>query len=72
MGYPDNAGTSWYVSDPSTGLTQHVHADAECTARWIAWSRWRGSMPANEDDEAKYAALEVIEAIEDRQESEPS
>ena len=50
------------VTDPSTNLTQYVEADAECTARWLAWSRWRGSAPADERDEAEYAALEVIAA----------
>ena len=59
-GYPDPCSTGWYVTDPSSGLTQHVEADAECTARWVAWSRWRGCAPADERDEAEYAALEVI------------
>ena len=40
--HPDPCSTGWYVTDPSTNLTQYVEADAECTARWVAWSRWRG------------------------------
>ena len=32
-GYPDPGTSGWYVTDPSTGLTQYVEADAECTAR---------------------------------------
>ena len=36
---------TWYVTDPSTGLVQSVEADAECTARWVAWSTWRGAAP---------------------------
>lgn len=52
-------GNTWYVTDPSTGLVQTVEADAESTARWVAWSRWRGSAPADERDEAEYAALEL-------------
>ena len=56
----DTYGTPWYVTDPSTGLTQYVKADAECTARWVAWSRWRGAAPADARDEAEYAALEVL------------
>lgn len=51
---------TWYVTDPSTGLVQSVEADAECTARWVAWTRWRGAAPADERDEADYAALELI------------
>lgn len=60
--HPDPCDQRWYVTDPSTALTQCVEADAECTARWIAWSRWRGAMPADARDEAEYAALEVIPA----------
>ena len=63
-GNPDPCSTGWYVTDPSTNLTQYVEADAECTARWVAWSRWRGAAPADERDEADYAALEVIAAGE--------
>ena len=51
---------TWYVTDPSTGLVQSVEADAECTARWVAWTRWRGTAPADELDEAHYVALELI------------
>lgn len=51
---------TWYVTDPSTGLVQSVEADAECTAWWVAWTRWRGAAPADELDEADYAALELI------------
>ena len=58
--HPDPCSTGWYVTDPSTNLTQYVEADAECTARWVAWSRWRGSAPADERDEAEYAALDVL------------
>ena len=61
-GHPDPCSTPWYVTDPSTGMTQYVEADAQCTARWVAWSRWRGAAPADERDEAEYAALEVIPA----------
>ena len=62
MEHPDPCSTSWYVTDPSTGLTQYVEADAESTARWIAWSRIRGPMPASARADAEYAALEVIRA----------
>ena len=34
---------AWYVTDPSTGRVQSVEADAECTARWVAWTAWYGS-----------------------------
>jgi len=61
-GYPDPCTTGWYVTDPSTGLTQYVEGDAGCTARWVAWSRWRGAAPADAREEAEYAALEVIPA----------
>ena len=37
---------AWYVTDPSTGATLRVEADAESTARWVAWSQWYGSMSA--------------------------
>ena len=62
--YPDPCSTGWYVTDPSTGLTQYVEADAACTARWVAWSRWRGAAPTTEREEAEYAALDVIPAGE--------
>lgn len=41
---------------------QTGEADAECTARWVAWSRWRGGAPANELDELDEAdyALKLI------------
>ena len=65
--HPNPCTTPWYVTDPSTGLTQQVEADAECTARWIPCSRWRGAMPADARDEAEYAALEVIPAETGRQ-----
>ena len=55
---------TWYVTDPSTGLVQTVEADAECTARWVAWNMHRGAAPADERDEADYAALDVIRADE--------
>lgn len=55
----DPCGIPWYVTDPSTGMTQYVEPDAQCTARWVAWRRWRGTAPADERDEAEYAALEV-------------
>ena len=58
----DAGADPWYVTDPSTGLTQYVEADAESTARWVAWSRWRGAAPADERDEVEYDALEVIPA----------
>lgn len=61
-GYVDPVAYGWYVTDPSTGLIQYVEADAECTARWIAWRRWRGAMPADEREEAEYAVLEVVAA----------
>ena len=61
-GYVDACARGWYVTDPSTGLTQYVEAEAEaeCTARWIAGSRWRGAMPAEARDDAEYAALDVL------------
>ena len=58
--YSDDYHEPWYVTDPSTGMTQYVEADTESTARWLAWSRWRGSAPANDSDQAEYDALEVI------------
>ena len=58
-GHPDPCATPWYVTDPSTGLTQYVEADA-----WVAWSRWRGAAPADAYDEADYEALEVLSASE--------
>ena len=63
-GHPDPCATPWYVTDPSTGLTQYVEADAQCTARWVAWSRWRGAAPADAHDEADYEALKVLSASE--------
>ena len=51
---------TWYVTDPSTGLVQSVEVDAESTARWVAWSTWRGAPPLDELDEAHYAALELV------------
>ena len=63
-GHPDPCATPWYITDPSTGLIQYVEADAECTARWVAWSRWRGTAPADAHDEADYEALEVLSASE--------
>lgn len=60
--YPDAYGIPWYVTDPTTGITQYVEADAESTARWLAWSRWRGLAPTNDRDQAEYDALEVIPA----------
>ena len=51
---------TWYVTDPSTGLVQSVEADAEPTARWVAWSTWRGAPPLDELDEAHYGALDVF------------
>ena len=59
-GQPDPCNTDWYVTDPSTNLTQYVEADAEPTARWVAWSRWRGAPPLDERDEAEDAALDVL------------
>ena len=56
-GHPDPCATPWYVTDPSTGLTQYVEADAQCTARWVAWSRWRGAASVDAHDEADYEAL---------------
>lgn len=63
--HPDTCATAWDVTDPSTAMTQYVETDAEPTARWIAWTRWRGAAPADERDEAEYATLEVIRAGED-------
>ena len=63
-GHPDPCATPWYVTDPSTGLTQYVEADAQCTARWVAWSRWRGAASADAHDEVDYEALEVLSASE--------
>lgn len=60
LAYPDACAEPWYVTDPNTGMTQYVEADAESTARWLAWSRWRGSAPANDADQSEYDALEVI------------
>lgn len=69
-GHGETCPTRWYVTDPSTGMTMYVEADAESTARWIGWSRWRGRAPANERDEAEYAALEVIPAADSSSEPE--
>ena len=55
---------TWYVTDPSTGLVQSVEADAESTARWVAWSTWRGAPSLDEPDDAHYAALDVLPADE--------
>ena len=33
LGYPDPCTILWYVTEPSTGLTQYVKADAESTTR---------------------------------------
>ena len=62
LAHPDVYGIAWYVTNPSSGMTQCVEADAEPTARWLAWTRWRGAAPADERAEAEYAALEVIPA----------
>ena len=51
---------SWYVTDPRTGATQLVEADAESTARWVAWSQWYGTGPRTDDEDLHYAALDVI------------
>ena len=50
----------WYVTDPGTGATMRVEADAKSTARWVAWSQWYGAMPSDENADRHYAALEVI------------
>ena len=56
---------TWYVTDPSTGRVQRVEADAECTARWVAWTAsYGGSARIDELDDAHYAALDVIPAEE--------
>ena len=33
------AEPQWYVTDPSTGATMRVEADAKSTARCVAWSQ---------------------------------
>ena len=33
------AEPTWYVTDPSTGATMRVEADAKSAARWVAWSQ---------------------------------
>ena len=56
---------TWYVTDPHTAAVQTVEADAESTARWVAWSAWYGSSARiNDRDDAHYAALDVIAADE--------
>ena len=35
-GHPDPCATPWYVTDPSTGLTQYVEADAHDEADYEA------------------------------------
>ena len=51
---------SWYVTDPRTGATQLVEADAESTARWVAWSLRYEPAPRTDDEDLEYAALDVI------------
>ena len=53
---------AWYVTDPhDRRLVQTVEADAESTARWVAWTAWYGSSARIDDrDDAHYAALDVI------------
>lgn len=53
---------AWYVTDPRSRLTQRVEADAESTARWIAWSQWYGTRHRTDDENRHYTALEVIPA----------
>ncbi len=53
---------TWYVSDPHTAAVQRVEADAESTARWVAWTVWYGSAPIDARDDAHYAALDIIPA----------
>ena len=55
---------TWYVTDPHTAAVQTVEADAESTARWVAWSAWYGSARIDDRDDAHYAALDVIPAEE--------
>ena len=55
---------TWYATDPSTRLVQTAEADAECTARWVAWSAWYGSARIDARDDAHYAALDVLAAEE--------
>ena len=52
-GHPDRCKATWYVTDPSTGLTQYVKDDAEHTARWRASSGRRGAMPATAHEDAR-------------------
>ena len=51
---------SWYVTDPRTGATQLVAADAKSTARWVAWSLRYGPAPRTDGKDLAHAALEVI------------
>ena len=51
---------SWYVTDPRTGATQLVEADAKSTARWVTWLHRYGTGPRTDDEDLDYAALEVI------------
>ena len=57
---PAPRGRSWYVTDPRSGATQLVEADAESTARWVAWSQRYGTGPRTDDEDLDYAALEVL------------
>ena len=57
---PEPKLPTWYVTDPRTNLTKLVEADAEPTARWVAWIQWYGDRPRTDDEDLHYAALEVI------------
>ena len=56
---------TWYVTKPAAERVQGVEADAECTARWVAWTAWYGSSARiDARDDANYAALDVLAADE--------
>ena len=57
---PEPELPTWYVTDPRTGSTSLVEADAQPTARWVAWTGWYGTRPRTDDEDLHYASLEVI------------
>lgn len=61
----DSGATPWYVTDPNTGATMRVEADAKTTPRWVAWSQWYGALPRTENDDRHYISLKVVPIAED-------
>ena len=48
------------MTDPQTGSTKLVAADAKPTARWVVGTGSYGDRPRTDDEDLHYAALEVI------------